>query len=182
MLQAYTIPLKGLKQGMHEFDYQLNEAFFANFENAPVQQCQLTVHLQIDKRVNLFILQFDIEGAIPVSCDRCTEIFDWSFESNNIVLLKVSYNKDEAEEEDSDTDILYISADRSNYNIAQLIYEFVVLNMPIQKVHPLGENGQALCNAKVLDILNHGIEEEATDDETENIDPRWAALRKLKDK
>ena len=68
-----------------------------------------------------------------------------------------------------------MSADTNEYDIRSLVYEYIILAIPMHRVHPEGQ-----CNPAVIEMLNHeeapAEEEEATD----TIDPRWAALKDIK--
>ena len=64
------------------------------------------------------------------------------------------------------------SSDHS-FNTAQLIYESVVLSVPMKKISPdVSEE-----DLKILEKFSVKKEEQE-----EVIDPRWEALKKLKDK
>ena len=49
-LIAYTFPVKGLKAGVHRFDFQVDRAFFQAFEGSPVEDGNVQLTLYFDKR------------------------------------------------------------------------------------------------------------------------------------
>ncbi|HKJ79252.1 MAG TPA: DUF177 domain-containing protein, partial [Prolixibacteraceae bacterium] len=65
-------------------------------------------------------------------------------------------------------------------NLAQLIYEYISLAIPLKRVHPEDKNGDSQCDTEMLDKINNYVQPEVDKDEEENVDPRWAALKKLK--
>ena len=198
-LKAYNLPLKGLQKKEKVFQFLIDKNFFQLFEDVPSQDCKITVQLTVEKRTNLYQLNFNFDGIINVECDRCMELFAFQFQFQPVILLQQhhvrSYSDQVEETPDSeDSDIIYISPESTTYNVAQLIYEFLILGMPMQKVHPTdADTGKPLCDPKVLAILNNVYEQDvieedkSTQNETEGeeeapIDPRWAALKQLKNR
>ena len=58
-------------------------------------------------------------------------------------------------------------------DIAPLIYDYIILALPIQKIHGKAGNKPAKCNSETLKHLdNH--------EEKNEIDPRWEALKNIK--
>jgi uncharacterized metal-binding protein YceD (DUF177 family) len=64
-------------------------------------------------------------------------------------------------------------------DIAQYIYEMIVLSIPLRRVHPGVKDGslstEALTKLKELTIKEQKKEKK----EEENIDPRWDKLKQL---
>ena len=61
-------------------------------------------------------------------------------------------------------------------NIAQYVYEMLVLSVPLKKVHPGVLDGT--LKSEVLDKLEE-LQPKDTKENKEDIDPRWDALKKL---
>ncbi|MBZ0242329.1 MAG: DUF177 domain-containing protein, partial [Bacteroidales bacterium] len=71
-------------------------------------------------------------------------------------------------------EVIVIPADQHQYDSSHLLYEYIMLLLPLRKVHPDDENGNNLCNPEVIEKLNwHQA--------TTVIDSRWEVLKKLKD-
>jgi uncharacterized metal-binding protein YceD (DUF177 family) len=76
--------------------------------------------------------------------------------------------------EDSDPDILSLPSDEHELDLQQQIYEFIMLALPIKRVHPTDKKGNSTCDPVMLKKLEELIIEE------EKInDPRWDELKKL---
>jgi uncharacterized metal-binding protein YceD (DUF177 family) len=60
--------------------------------------------------------------------------------------------------------------------VAQLIYEFVCLAIPIKRIHPEDENGSSTCDPVMLEKLNKYIIKEGGEQNSV-----WNDLRKLLD-
>lgn len=167
-MKGYDIPFVGLKQGKHEFDYQIKDNFFSDKEYSLVKKGNVEVELDLTKQDVLLILEFRISGEVWVECDRCLEEFPLEIEAENRIIIKFG---DEAFEESDE--IVVIPRESSEINVEQFIYEFINLALPIKKVHPDDEDGNSLCNPDVLKKLNGNAPE--TNDSI--IDPRWEGLK-----
>ncbi len=172
----YEIPFVGLKRGNHLFTYTVNNEFFEQFERSPiVTPAQFEVNLDFEKG-NFFMLHFNISGTIQTACDRCAEQFDLPIESEQLLIVKFDDDLIPGEEPtDEDDDVVYISRNDTHFNIANHLYEFIVLSIPMRKVHPDDEDGYPTCE---INYQNEEATEEATDEEA--VDPRWEALKKIR--
>lgn len=166
----FDIHFVGLKNSVHEIDYELNDAFFAMYEQSLVKHGDLKVKLFFDKKDSFFMLKFQVDGFIQLACDRCTDFFDYELLCDFDVIVKF----DEVEDGVNDDDVVYITRSDTSFNVADLIYEYILINIPIQVIHPTDKDGKSACNPIMLEKINLS---QKTDDE---IDPRWANLSKLK--
>ena len=165
---TYLIPISSLALGKHSFQYEVSDEFFSGMDYSEIQHGKVSVNLDIDREETMLVLTFDIEGTVRVMCDRCADEFDLPIESNQVFYIKLG--TENAEESD---DVMVMPADQHDFDLTSLIYEFIILSIPMHRVHPEGE-----CNQEVIDRLN-GMQEVAEEDE-ESIDPRWAALKDIK--
>ena len=75
-------------------------------------------------------------------------------------------------------EILIVPHGEYEINIAQYIYELIVLSMPSKRIHPGVEDGT--LNSEILDKLEELSPKDLEDKkENEDIDPRWNTLKKL---
>lgn len=93
----------------------------------------------------MMTLDFDIKGNVEVPCDRCLEEFPMPVDYQGTLQVKFSENPPE-----SDGDIMWLHPVESNMNLAQYIYESILLSLPYQRVHPLDQNGKPTCNPEML--------------------------------
>ena len=189
-LAQYDIPFFGLKKGSHYFTYKIDSDFFASFEDSPIKNANTTVELEFQKnKDSLFELLFDISGTIELPCDRCLAMLDIPIDAYEEVLMKIGNVPENAT--DDELDIIYLSPDMTHYNVAQLIYEFIVLCIPIKTAIPLDPmgnplcprdaNGNLPCDQTALQAIQKTNKAAFESELTDPIDPRWAALGKLKD-
>jgi uncharacterized protein len=169
MSGLFTIPVSGLKEGRHNYYFEINNEFFEQFEESEVKEGKLQVKVDADKRTTHIDLSIGIDGVISISCDRCLGIFSLPVSSRNRLLVKFGRIHDE-----SDPDILTIPADEHDLDLGQHFYEYIFLSIPIQKVHPDDNNGNSTCDPEMLEKLKeHFLSEE------NNNDPRWEELKRF---
>ena len=164
----FLIPVSGLALGSHSFRYEINDDFFGSREYSEVQQGKVDVTLDVDRQETMMTLTFGIKGTVRVACDRCADEFDLPIEDERVFYIKMS--TENAEEAD---DVAVVPAEQHDFDISSLIYEFIILAIPMHRVHPEGE-----CNPEVIAMLS--AEEPLVEPEEITIDPRWAALKDIK--
>jgi uncharacterized protein len=169
MSSSYTILLSGLKEGHHTIDFEIDKEFFEKFEESEVKEGSLIANIEMNKGSSHLDMIIRVSGSLRVSCDRCLEMFSQPVSSENRLLVKFGKSI-----EDLDPDILLLPADEYELDLQQQIYEFIILALPIKRVHPADKNGKSTCNPFMLKKL----EELLIEEEKEN-DPRWDELKKL---
>ena len=165
----FLIPVSGLALGSHFYQFEINDSFFTEREYSEIQQGRVEAKLDIDRQETLLVLHFSIEGTVRVACDRCADEFDLSIRDEREFFLKLG--TENAEESD---DVEVISAEQADYDLSSLVYEFIILAVPMHRVHPEGQ-----CNPEVMAMLSAEQTGEETRDGNE-IDPRWATLKNIK--
>ena len=163
----FLIPVSGLALGVHDFKFDIEDSFFADLDYSEVKQGTVAVALHVVREELMMTLTFNIDGKVRVTCDRCADEFDIPIQSEQVFFIKLG--SEEVEESD---DVAVVPADQHAYDIRSLIYEYIILAIPIHRVHPEGQ-----CNPEVLALLSH---DEEPDEEETVVDPRWAALKDVK--
>jgi uncharacterized metal-binding protein YceD (DUF177 family) len=151
--REYDIHHVGLAIGLHHFEYQLGDSFFEQFAEAPFNQASLLVNLELDKKKSLFILNFTINGTVNIACDRCGDDFFLNIWDEFEMMAKLVDPEKVEEMKQEDEETAYFSRTDNHINIADLLYEQVILSMPIQVVHPDAKDGKPTCNANALSLL-----------------------------
>ncbi|MGB3608027.1 YceD family protein [Psychroserpens sp.] len=172
--KEFTIPFVGLKLGKHHFDYQIDKAFFELFEYDDFNDVNVEAKLVFDKKSTFLELYFDISGIVNVDCDLTNEPYDQGVEGDFKLVVKFGdeYN-DEFE------DILIVPHGEYEINVAQYIYELIILSVPAKRVHPGVEDGTLDSDMlkKLEELSPKGSTEK--DETSEETDPRWNILKKL---
>ena len=168
-LNQFTIPLEGLKDGMHQFDFQIDKEFFKHFEQSPIQEGNFDLKLFFDKRPDLLVFTFDFKGSFSTNCDRCLEDIDLPMKNSQQLIVKY------AETPSEEAEVVYIERGTQQLNVAKYAYEFICLSIPMIKVYDCEADENPPCNQTILDQL---YKEEVEEEETKN--PVWDALKDLK--
>lgn len=172
-LKSYTIPFVGLKIGEHHFGYQIDNTFFQHFEYDEFNAVDVKIDLKFEKKSTLLELYFSAEGSVNVNCDITNEPYDQSINDDFKLVVKFGneYNND-------NEDILILPHGDYEINVAQYIYELIVLAVPIKRIHPGIEDG-TLRSDILLKLEELSPSEDHKTKSPEDIDPRWNNLKKL---
>lgn len=166
-LRAFKINIFGLSNNPHSFDFSFDEAFFAEFEDSLVSKGKGTCHVDLMKSDSMITLDLSIEGSIELECDRSLELFDYPISTKQEVIFKYG-----DEERELSEDVFVIIKDQQEINIGEFIYEFIMLEVPMKKLHPKFQNDDNESDELIYS--------DDSEDKEEGIDPRWAALKSLK--
>ena len=95
----YLIPFIGLKQGKHQFDYQIDKTFFDRFEYDEFESCNVKVDVVLDKKSTMLELHFKHKGTVHVPCDLTGEPFDLPIKGkiNVVVQFGDAFNNENEE-------------------------------------------------------------------------------------
>ncbi len=166
VLDHFSIPVSGLRNGLHPYDFSIGEDFFQAFEASPIHHGQVNVHLDFDKREDMYVIMFSIDGKIEVTCDRCLDQFDLPIEDRQSLMVKFD------EKAWEDAEVVFILKGTQTLNVAKYIYEFINLAIPMTKTH---EDAGADCNPEMLKYLDE--KDEAPVEDSSN--PFRDALRDM---
>ncbi len=151
--REFEIAFVGLKPGIHEFEYSIDNKFFLQYGEQDFTNCTARVKLQLDKKNSFMLLKFDIDGVVEVNCDRCGNPLSLQLWDEFRVLVKMVDEPKEMNEQEEDPEVYYISKSESHLHTEDWIYEFINLSIPMQKMCPEEEIGGPQCNKEVLEKL-----------------------------
>lgn len=173
-LNEFTIPFIGLKLGKHHFDYQIDKSFFEHFEYDDFNDVNIKASLVFDKKTTLLELHFKISGSVNVNCDISNEPYDQKLKGTFDLVVKFG-----DEFNDEFDDILIIPHGEHEINVAQYIYELIILSVPAKRIHP-GVKDKSL-KSDILEKLKELSPNNVDDKEktSNGNDPRWDTLKKL---
>lgn len=187
--REFEIAYVGLKNGTHTYTYNIGKPFFDLIEadSSEFESVEVQVIVHFDKNPDFFKLKFEINGAVSVPCDRCGDVFNlplWD-EFNLIIKLKEPSGEEVENDTEDDGDIVFLSKNETVIDLSEWIYEFLLLSMPMQKIHPVDAEGNSTCNKENLALLEKltqqalAAEEKAKEEETKSI---WKGLDAFRDK
>lgn len=169
----FDIDIYKLSNRKHDYEYEIESSFFENFENSIIQKGKLKVKLSMEKSETFIQSDFHIDGIVELICDRSLEHYDFHIDQKNKLIFKYAEEFNELTDE-----IVTIPKDLQKLNMAQYIYEFIGLAIPMKKLHPKFVKEDDQEDAETILIYTTGTKN--PEDEKEETDPRWDILNKLK--
>jgi uncharacterized metal-binding protein YceD (DUF177 family) len=181
-LQKYDIDIFKLSDKQHVYSFESDDSFFALFEQGLLKKGHFQTQLLLDKSPTMIVLQFQMDGWVELICDRTLEPFQHPIQIKQQLILKYGEENKELTDE-----IEIITRDTQRINVAHYIFEFIGLSLPMKKLHPSlkDEPAEVETDEGILVYRSDSSTDtdgtEATADEETKIDPRWQALKKLKE-
>lgn len=175
--REYEIAFVGLKPGEHLFSYEIDDHFFETFQEQDFTNCKTTVKLLLDKKVGFMLMKFDVDGSVELICDRCGNNLKVQLWDEFNIVVKIVDNPTEMNDNEEDPDVYYIGRGENHLKIADWIYEFINLSIPMQRMCKEEDMGGSQCNVEVLERLKK-MENDIKFSESNTI---WKGLDKFKD-
>lgn len=175
--RAFEIAFVGLKPGVHEFNYELDDKFFVEKGAEDLRNMHANVKLALEKNTGFMLLKFEVGGKTDVTCDRCGNPLNMDLWDEFKMLVKLVDDADEMNVQEEDPDVFYLSRTESHLDVSNWLYEFVLLSIPMQRMCSREEMGGPQCNKEVLDKLKE-MEERTSEN---NANTLWKGLDKFKD-
>ena len=166
---TYTIPLQSLKEGVFDEVLEIGKEFIEAQEMDGVFDADIRATIHFVKQKNLHTLSIAIKGTVSVACDRCLDVFALPIEMNQDMIVKVGEKEDELADAEN---VMVIAPDETEIGISPILYEMIMLSIPLKKVHPKEKD----CNADVVSYLK-----QSTNNKTkqETTDPSWDSLKNM---
>lgn len=154
----FVIPFVGLKVGKHLFKYQIDNAFFEEYECEKFEKVAVSCEVEFDKKTTFFEVNFKHKGTVLTNCDVTDDPFDLKINGKFrlIVQMGEEFNNDNEE-------LLILPHGSYQIDIKQFIYENIMLSIPLKRVKT--ENKKL----KIKEELKNNKE----------IDPRWDKLKQI---
>lgn len=141
----FIIQIKGLQPGKHLYEFPVDGSFFKNFENSQVLDAHLDAEVELEKGSGWMHLNCHVKGSVAVECDRCLDDLELPVDFDASVAVKTAATGDDPQ----DDGFMIIDPAEGELNLNQFIYDYVCINLPLQKVHPEGK-----CNPDMLKRLS----------------------------
>lgn len=164
MNKTYSIKFSSLKQGLHHFDFKIDDTFVREHNLSEIRAAKVLVSVLLEKTSRFLKLEFDLSGTVGLECDRCLELYD-----QQIAIQKELVANFDAENQSDSEDIITLSSADHSFNIEHYLYEFLVLALPMKRVH----QDIKLCGEENIKFI-HNFARPAEDD------PRWDVLKNIK--
>lgn len=150
------------------------EKFSLDYEG--VQQVkQLTVDLIVQKTGEEFYCRGTVEALADLECSRCLTVFETSLQNDvDFFVSPEGLHRDEDGPIEDDEDYAWLKGDSLKADIGDIVRQAVILAIDLKP----------LCDEKCRGLCPQcgcNLNEDQCDCTTERIDPRWEALKKLKE-
>lgn len=172
-MRDFSINILGLSKGVHPFEYHLDDTFFTLYGREVIQKGSLDAQVTLDKRETFIEARFVVKGYVELTCDRSLEIFQHTLSFDKKIVFKFGDEDQEVSDE-----IVIISPQRDHLEVGQFLYEFILLEVPMKKLHPRFAAEESDDREGGIIYSSSTSAEEGPDDQP--VDPRWEALKKLK--
>lgn len=165
--------LRRLKLGKHTFSFPVHTDLFERFTDAPeVTNPKLTLDLEVVRQETLTDIRARIYGELDLACDRCLEPFLYNLDTE----ARVIFTSDEGMQATGDEDIVYLKDQDMQIDLAQDVYDWVMLAIPFRKVPCTSLQECETCPPNIKALFVEELPEEKTD-----RDSPWEGLKSLID-
>ena len=190
MMDTYKIDLLSSGLGGKTFEYEIGDDFFVEIEGL-IQRGSIHTTVVCLSAGSVYKFRIYSIGTIIVPCDRCLADLELRIETADDLNVKLG------SEYADDGDCVIVPESEGYLDLAQFIYEFIALSMPMTCCHEPGKCDDAMMH----ELSRHqstrsGYEDAEREDSAEigdapdeamgensdePIDSRWAALKQLKE-
>ena len=172
-----TVPINGLAQGRKEFRWRIGKTFFEHFENSEILAAELEVEVSVEKAGHFIGIDCGVTGDVIVACDRCLE--DLRLPVGTGFRLSVKFGQEPSAGSDAgegEREIVWLQESDADLDLGQIVYDYVCLSLPVQRVHDEGE-----CNPEAVRYLS-SEDEQSGDSQGKDASMPFASLKDLIDK
>ena len=180
-LRDYEIGIAKLSNKQHLYEFELDDSFFDLFGKEIILGGNLMAHVELVKAEALLTFHIDTKGHVRLTCDRSLDEFNYPIDVQGT--FRIKYGEENAELDD---DLWQITPNTQSINIAQHLYDYIGLAVPMKKLHPRfveetdeeeDDNQDILIYSSKIKATEGEADEDKDDDD--EVDPRWDALRNL---
>ncbi|MDB5196033.1 MAG: hypothetical protein JWP88_403 [Flaviaesturariibacter sp.] len=174
--REYEIAFVGLKPGVHEFSYEIDDRFFEEYGDQDFSNVSAQVKLFLDKNNGFMRLRFEVGGKADIVCDRCSNDLPFQLFEEFHLTVKMAEDPETMNDQEEDPDVYYISRTESHLDVKVWLYEFVNLSIPMQKTCEFEKMDGPYCNETARELLN----KMRVEDEKPRENALWKGLEKFK--
>lgn len=171
----FLIPFTGLKQGKHNYEFEIDKSFFDAIDYSIIHDGSLKGLLELEKKETMLLASFEVEGFITVDCNRCNAPLSIPCSGGYRIIYKFG-NEDEEDES-----IIVIRPDEYQIDVTSPFYELITTQLPLRAVHPEGKCDEEMWELIQKHTLNANEPEENDDDDDdddESTESIWSIINK----
>jgi len=144
----YIIPFSSYSNGLHKFEFELVDAFFGLFPESGIQKADVLVKVEMIRQERQLEFSFTLNGRVMLPCDRCLEEYEQPVSSEFNLYGKFGNGNNEDE-----FDVVWLPNEAYQIDLMHYLYEYVILSLPMRRVHPDIAGGKPGCDPGMLDLL-----------------------------
>ena len=165
------LDIKALPEGESAVAASLGSSFFTSVEGSEITQGDVHVDVSIRKTDHFSDVTFHAVGTVEIPCDRCLDPMEQPVDTLQHLTVKLGSEYSETD------DLITVSDDDPVLDLSWLVYEAVILSLPVKHVHAPGK-----CNRAMIQLLSEhsATRSDDTAGQQQDTDPRWSALEELK--
>lgn len=167
----YQLELLKLPLGNTHYHFDIDRSFFEKIASDEVSDGDISVDLEVRKMADTIEIAIDMVGEVSGVCDRCLGAITLPVDVEETIYVKFG-----AEFNDEGDDVITVPEEDGVFDISWLLYEYIVLALPVVKVHDEGECDKDM--EMIIEQLRPGNKKNEINGNDE-VDPRWAALKNI---
>ncbi|MCX6312634.1 MAG: DUF177 domain-containing protein [Bacteroidetes bacterium] len=174
-LKEFKIPFTSLKDGSHDFKFEVTSSFFEAFPYSEIKKGTVHIDVTLVKHFHIMTLTIVMKGEVEQVCDRCGNDYQQPVQGERT--LVVHLNADSFEDED---DLISLPESVHALDLSQYLYEYISLLVPSRRVCGGKPEGSNECDPEMIEKLEKLRAGSDSEEEEKPIDPRWDSLKNLK--
>ncbi|GHE60298.1 YceD family protein [Roseivirga thermotolerans] len=171
--KRFDIHIYKLSNGIHDYTFEIGNEFFDMFDGDLLSEGKLAAAVTLNKSDSMIQVNYKIDGTVVLSCDRSLDLFDFPVNTEHNIIYKYG-----DEEKELSEDVFVIDKNTQVLNVANILFEFIGLQIPMKKLHPRYEDEE--MDTEEGQMVYSSALEKDIEQEEDTTDPRWAALKNLK--
>lgn len=177
ILDTYKVDLLSSRLQGTTLEWVIDDKFFAAIDGL-IKRGNIQTSVECVGVGSIYRFRIHSEGMVIVPCDRCLADLELRIETTDELSVKLG------DEYADEGDCVIVPEAEGRINLAQYIYEFIALAMPISCVHEPGECDDTMMQELSKHQAARSSQEDGEREDSEAgddsvIDERWAALKKL---
>ena len=180
-MDSLKLKLRLFSSEPQEFTYRLDGSFFSVAEPIEVRRAVVEVILRARRRdADTVAMEVACSGSLTIPCDRC--MGDMVHRVDTTYAFTVSQRGDRYD--DNGEGLVTIPATATEIDVEPIVRDTVLLTIPLTHVH---DGIREHCDEQMLRVLERHLTDqeplqaEASAEQEPATDPRWDALKKLKE-
>ncbi|HUR30980.1 MAG TPA: DUF177 domain-containing protein [Saprospiraceae bacterium] len=173
-LAPFRIPVASLKAEEARYNWELGPDFFKLFDDEhETEKGQFNVGMILNSTGTVTTLEFQVSGVVQTFCDRCLVPIEIPISGLYEIIVKFGDPKDTTDE------VIFVDSEANGLNVGQLIYDFVLLSIPISRRIPGCDTMEnPPCDMTILSYLSEKKDE---NNSIQGDDSPWGDLSKAID-